>query len=407
MTDAVTKDGADLEVDWESAKITDEGLAEMRAAIGKRPIKLEGWNTTVSRDNIRHFAWGIGDDNPLWTDSAYGALSPYGEIIAPPCYLYSHMTGPRLDPEKSGRTSIEEFLPGVLGLMANERWVWHRPAFLDETIFAETCLNSVVLHERGKLGGRSVTQIDRAVLTTESGDLVAENFTTIKRFERAQVRSNQLYVNRPLGRYSQEDRDRFARQYESESNSRRGDRPRYVEDVALGDLVGSLLKGPFTLSITIAFLAGIGCAFTLGSRLHHAQLKGYPAALMVHPDTGVAENMGAPHWDAVFAKLGGMPAGYDFGVQRISWFTHLLTDWAGDHAMIAEVDMRLREPMFLGDIGWFNGRIIAKEGNQVTVAMEATNQLGGVFSVATARVILPRKGDLTSHLKIPKSIKPS
>jgi hypothetical protein len=127
----------------------------------------------------------------------------------------------------------------------------------------------------------------------------------------------------------------------------------------------------------------------------------------VHPDTGVAENMGAPHWDAVFAKLGGMPAGYDFGVQRISWFTHLLTDWAGDHAMIAEVDMRLREPMFLGDIGWFNGRIIAKEGNQVTVAMEATNQLGGVFSVATARVILPRKGDLTSHLKIPKSIKPS
>jgi acyl dehydratase len=392
----------EIEVDWESGRITDEGLAAMRAAIGTQSVKLEGWNTTVSRDNIRHFAWGVGDDNPLWTDADYAARSPYREIIAPPCYLYSHMTGPRLDPAKSGRTSIEEFLPGVLGLMGNERWVWHRPAFIGETISAETCLNSAVVHERGKLGGRSVTQVDRAILVSATGDLVAENFTTIRRFERAQVRSNQLYVNRPLAHYSQEDRDSFARQYESEPAHRRGDNPRYVEDVAVGDPVGPLLKGPFTLSITIGFLAGIGCAFTLGSRLHHAQLRGYPAALMVHPDTGVAENMGAPHWDTAFAKLGGMPTGYDFGVQRISWFTHMLTDWAGDHATIAEVDMRLLEPMFLGDIAWFKGRIVGIQGNQADVAMEATNQLGVVFSVATARVILPRKGDPVSHLKIRK-----
>lgn len=393
---------AEVDVDWESAKITDEGLAEMRAAIGKRSVNLEGWNTAVTRDSIRHFAWGVGDDNPLWTDSEYAARSPYGEIVAPPCYLYSHMTGPRLDPEKSGRTSIEEFLPGVLGLMGNERWVWRRYAFVGEMISASTCLDSVVVHERGKLGGRSVTQVDRAVLRSDSGDIVAENFTTIRRFERAQVRSNKLYVDRPLGHYTQEDRDHFARQYAAESANRRGDNPRYVEDVAVGDTVGPILKGPFTLSIIIAFLAGIGCAFTLGSRLHHAQLKGYPAALMVHPNTGVAENMGAPHWDTAFAKLGGMPTGYDFGVQRISWFTHMLTDWAGDHAMIAEVDMRLLEPMFLADIGWFTGRITAINGNEVSIAMQATNQLGGVFSVATARVILPRKGDLDSHLKIRK-----
>jgi acyl dehydratase len=393
---------AEVDLDWECARITDEGLTEMRAAIGQRPIKLEGWNTSVTLDSIRHFTWGIGDDNPLWTDAEYAARAPYGEIVAPPCYLYSHMTGPRLDPEKSGRTTIEEFLPGVLGLMGNERWIWHRYAFVGEAISARTCLDSVVVHERGKLGGRSVTQVDRAVLVSESGDLIAENFTTIRRFERAQVRSNKLYVDRPLARYTQEDRERFASQYAAEPANRRGDNPRYIEDVSVGDPVGPILKGPFTLSITIAFLAGIGCAFTLGSRLHHAQLKGYPAALMVHPNTGVAENMGAPHWDSAFAKLGGMPAGYDFGVQRISWFTHMLTDWAGDHAMIAEVDMKLLEPMFLGDIGWFTGRISAINDNEVSIVMQATNQLGGVFSIATARVILPRKGDLTSHLTIRK-----
>lgn len=388
----------DSDVNWESGKITDEGVAEMQAVVGKQHIKLEGWNTTVCADGIRQFALGVGDDNPLWTDPEYAASSPYGEIIAPPCYLYSHMTGPRLNPERSGRTAIEEFLPGVLGLMGNERWVWHRPTFIGETISAETGLDSVTVHESGKFGGRSVTQIDRTLFVSADGDLLAENFTTIRRFERAQTRSKQLYADRPLAHYSQADRDKFARQYEVEPTQRRGPSPRYVEDVSVGDSLGPILKGPFTISMAIAFLSGVGCAFTLGSRLHHTQLKAYPAALIVHPETGVAENMGAPHWDTTLARAGGMPTGYDFGIQRISWFTHLLTDWAGDHAIIAEVEMRLLKPMFLGDVGWFTGKIAGIQGNEVTITIEAKNQMDEVFSVATAKVILPKKGRLTAHL---------
>jgi len=32
---------------------------------------LERWNYEATRDAIRHYARGIGDDNPLWTDPAY------------------------------------------------------------------------------------------------------------------------------------------------------------------------------------------------------------------------------------------------------------------------------------------------------------------------------------------------
>jgi acyl dehydratase len=392
------------EVDWESGRITDEGIAAMQAVVGKQHIKLEGWNTRVSADGIRHFALGIGDDNPLWIDPDYAVHSPYGEVIPPPCYLYSHMTGARLHPEKTGRTAIEEFLPGVLGLMGHERWIWHRPAFIGEAISAETGLDSVTVHETGKFGGRSVTQIDRTVFLNATGEHVAENFTTIRRFERAQTRSNQLYAERPLAHYSQADRDKFARQYDAEIALRRGATPRYVEDVAVGDAVGPLLKGPFTVSMAIAFLSGVGCAFTLGSRLHHMQLRAYPAALIVHPETGVAENMGAPHWDAALARAGGMPTGYDFGIQRISWFTHLLTDWAGDQAAILEVEMRLLKPMFLGDVGWFSGTVASIAANEVRISMDAKNQLNEVFSVATARILLPQKGRPHTHLKTRKTL---
>jgi len=45
------------------------GLDDLRKRIGV-PITdtVEPWNYEATRDAIRHYAHGIGDDNPLWTD---------------------------------------------------------------------------------------------------------------------------------------------------------------------------------------------------------------------------------------------------------------------------------------------------------------------------------------------------
>ncbi len=53
-------------------KITEEGLDDLRKRIGV-PITdtVEPWNYEATRDAIRHYAHGIGDDNPLWSDPAY------------------------------------------------------------------------------------------------------------------------------------------------------------------------------------------------------------------------------------------------------------------------------------------------------------------------------------------------
>ncbi|MGN6358306.1 MAG: FAS1-like dehydratase domain-containing protein, partial [Novosphingobium sp.] len=71
-------------------KITEEGLAALRERIGVRiENTIEPWNYEASRDAIRHYAHGIGDDNRLWTDPEYAKNTQYGTIVALPSFLFS------------------------------------------------------------------------------------------------------------------------------------------------------------------------------------------------------------------------------------------------------------------------------------------------------------------------------
>lgn len=62
---------------------------ESRRLIGKPVTERARWNTEATADAIRHFAWGISDDNPLWVDPEYAAVGPYGRLAAPPTFLFS------------------------------------------------------------------------------------------------------------------------------------------------------------------------------------------------------------------------------------------------------------------------------------------------------------------------------
>ena len=56
-------------------KITERGLEDLRKRIGvKITDTLEPWCHEASRDGIRHYAHGIGDDNPLWSDPVAQAV---------------------------------------------------------------------------------------------------------------------------------------------------------------------------------------------------------------------------------------------------------------------------------------------------------------------------------------------
>src|SRR5579883_970892 len=74
------------------AKITPEKVSAMKDRIGHlRPTRLPWgpFNRQAHADNIRHFAYGIGDNNPLWCEPDYGQNTRWKSVIAPPLFLHT------------------------------------------------------------------------------------------------------------------------------------------------------------------------------------------------------------------------------------------------------------------------------------------------------------------------------
>ena len=73
------------------ARITDTAIAELRARIGVPIPRREAYLEAATPDAVCHFALGIGDANPLWSDEVYARARRWGGMIAPPCLLYHHL----------------------------------------------------------------------------------------------------------------------------------------------------------------------------------------------------------------------------------------------------------------------------------------------------------------------------
>jgi acyl dehydratase len=377
---------------WREGRITEEGVAKMYASIGQKR-EVPAWNSVVTADTIWHYAWAIGDDNPLWWDEEYAKASPWGHLIAPPYYIGSHTSGPYFKPEQ-GQMPTAAYLPGVMAVYAGTRWEWRRPVHAGERISATGELVDVQVSEAGHFGGKSVTHIDKLELVTDAGEVIAEIFDSRRRFERRETTARGAYLNRPLATYNAEDRARFERHYAGEAAAlRRGAKPRFIEDVTVGETLGPMLKGPLTVSNIVSFMGAWGNPIGGANRLAYKQFQRHPTTKMINHVNGVIDEIGAVHWDSDLARAGGMPAAYDVGPQRFAWLTHLLTDWAGDDGFLQSLDVRFRKPNVVGDVTWIDGKVvnIDREKSLVTIQVQGTNQLQEVNVTGLALVHLKRR----------------
>ncbi len=121
------------------AKITETALDGLRA---RKNVRIENtaepWCYEATRDNIRHYAHGIGDDNPLWCDPDYAAKTRFGGIVALPSFLF---TTSRIISGYVGG------IPGVHAMWAGADWTWHKPVLRNQTITTEAWLKDLIEHE--------------------------------------------------------------------------------------------------------------------------------------------------------------------------------------------------------------------------------------------------------------------
>ena len=369
-------------------KITEQGMADLRQRIG-RPIvdTLEPWCHEATRDNVRHYAHGIGDDNPLWCDPAYAAQSVHGGIVALPSFLFS--TSRIISGYVGG-------LAGVHAMWAGANWTWHRWVKRNESITTTAHLKDLVEHNT-RFAGRAVQQIYHVEFFGDDGGKVAEAdswcFRTDRDIAREEGTKYDDLKDREPRKYTQEELDRIYDLYAAEEI--RGAVPRYWEDVQIGEALPTMAKGPMTVTGFIAYAQGWGGLYIRANKLNWQQIS-------KHPGLGIPNRFNIPdcpervHWEPEMALMVGAPGAYDYGPERCSWLTHHMTNWMGDTGFLVNAHSRIRRHNPEGDLLFIQGQVTGKRVEDgkllVDISQQAHNQDGEVSIVGGGTVALPARG---------------
>jgi acyl dehydratase len=365
----------------------------MRARIGE-PFDVQPWDPVLTQGGIRHFALGVGDDNPMWWEDGYASRTRWGRQIPPPTCLYTFLTHMWRPPWEEGMRHGDSFFPGALGFWVRDRWRWHSHAGVGETISTSVSLHDVEERVGSFTDGRQIVQTLRTAFRGDEDRLIAEYFNTVRWMDKSAAREKARYQV-PDVEYSEEDRVRFHEQYAREAAQRRGAQPRYFEDVEPGEELLTLLKGPLTMTNIIGFLIGWHAPMCPTNRIASDYLRRFPGSRLFNPETGVEDIIDAGHWDPYFVEQAGLPRPFDLGGQRVAWVGHLLSDWHGDDGFLEALDVSIRRPNFLGDVSWVTGHVTALEPREragaVHCAVEIKNQRSEVTTMAQATIVLPSR----------------
>lgn len=368
-------------------KITEQALDALRNRINV-PIEntLEPWCHEATRDNIRHYAHGIGDDNPLWSDPAYAAKARFGEIVALPSFLFA--TSRIVSGYVGG-------IAGVHAMWAGADWTWHKPVRRNQEIRTEAWLKDLIEHQT-RFAGRAVQQIYHVNFFNPDGDLVAEADSWCFRTDRDQAREEGTKYkelrDKPQRIYTDADLQRAYKLYEAEEV--RGARKRYWQDVEVGEALPTMAKGPMTVTGFIAYAQGWGGLYIRANKLAWRQVSN-------HPGLGIPNRFGIPdcpervHWEQDFALMVGAPGAYDYGPERCSWLTHHLTNWMGDDGFLRKASCKIRRHNPEGDMLFIDGKVTRKFQQDgrclVEIEQSAHNQDGELSVLGSGVVELPSR----------------
>jgi acyl dehydratase len=385
---AITNEGASEEF----GRLTPEGVARFREKVGVDwpYTRWTTWNEEATRDGIRHYAYGFGDDNPLWCDPEHGARSRWGGVIAPPGFLEGAGLTPPLEIPADHRSRGRGALSGVHMFWAGDHIRFFRPVHEADRIWVRRFYVGIE-EKTSTFGGHSALSVRRRVYWNDDGELIAiwdadfvhaERHTAAKRDTLREARAQHIYSEDELAMIDEH--------YAGESI--RGAEPRYVEDVRVGDDLGTRYRGPLVVGDVIAWLMGNGRHEIFPYRLNWQNRKRM-GGFYTRNESGAWDSAMRVHWDDAFARSVGAPRAYDYGMLRNAWIMQIVTDWMGDDAVLVGVEDRIKGFNTLGDLTRISGSVIhidsAGEWPEVVCEVTCTNQRDETTATGTLRVRLP------------------
>lgn len=357
----------------------DEFVARTRQLTGQQVNERSPWNTAVTADAIRHFAYGISDDNPLWLDADYAAKSQYGCQIAPPAFLtsvlYPILHGAPLN------------VP-MLNLIGELEYQWFQPILKGDRLSA-AAKQLDVFESKDRAGRRAVYIVAETSYWNQNQTLVGKATGTLVRVD---TEDSKLLVDRSIYQYSPKELAAIEQALKQET--RTGQKKLFGTDVQIGQQLPPIVRGPLTIGDMIGWQAAIGPAYRAGALGYLDGLKA-PHTMVKHPVTGWAVKNSQQHEDFLLASQRGMPAPFDNGVMRFAWLSPLLTNWMGDAGALTRLSAQIIAPNLYGDTTWYSGAVSGKietgRGVIVKIKIAGVNQLGVTTTTGSADVLLPAR----------------
>ena len=327
-------------------------------------------------DNLRRYADGVGDYNPLFRSPEYAADNRYEDLVAAPTFLYAVTLG-----VVAGETGAinrarvnTQFLPVNY---AGAEIDFIRPIWRDDTITATETVGETMRKTSSRIGAINFNT-GHVEFTNQRHEVVATIKTLMARYQNT---GGTLEYDRAPKTDAPErltvpaDPLVFERQ-------RRGNETRYWDDVVEGDELDPLQKGTYSVTELFLFTHGV-----LGTG------RSTRAALAAEGSTDLG---GGGRFDQEHAqKRRNMPGQFDFGPQRVCWLAQAATDWMGDDGTLRKLHASVRHPNIVGDtntvVGKVSRKYVQNDDHLVELSIENQNQAGLATAYATATIHLPTK----------------
>jgi acyl dehydratase len=393
----------DLSTGPKARELNEETMVEVRKRIGI-PVRYspKQHNERSSSDSFRHFARAYGDDNPLFNDPFYAEASSWGTPIAPPVYPFSAGIWRDTNWSEAERALMKSGDPlrGIGQYMCGERWVFPKPIRAGDVLWMTQALHSAELKESTFGGGTGALLSHRVSWEDEAGAPYAFRFLDYWHADREKSRKAGKNRNLELPHYTDEDMARYEALWDAET--RRGSTPLSIDEVQVGEDLGTIAKGPMGTTELVAWHVGVGWGHFGGgaSRIGYENRKRVPG-FYTRTTMGTWDSAQRCHWDDEWAQRMGHPLAYDYGVMRTNWMVNLVTNWMGDDAWIWTISTAIRKFNYSGDFHLVSGTVreVDKATNTVTVDAWGENQRGERTCDARMVVILPPAGG--GHAVIP------
>jgi N-terminal half of MaoC dehydratase len=144
-------------------ELRDEDIDRARTLIGvDNASRHKEHLTTVTPDAIRNFAYGVGDDNPLYADDDYGRRTRWGSQIAPNIMAGVVNSPLRGDGRPEAlKKNTRSLFRGIHVFVSGGTWDWYRSLRPGERLYSFGGEESLEVKE-SEFGGRSVIQVARS-----------------------------------------------------------------------------------------------------------------------------------------------------------------------------------------------------------------------------------------------------